>query len=135
MLGVQIYYARAISPAHLLYPLRLASFHFQNIPDIKPSYNSSRQEESKKRIAITLGASRGRKIERSTGYHGTNERIPPLASFCIKFYLFFAALGCGAYFLAPVGVVTSVLGCWAAGRLPRVSQFWRPKAVLHAPDT
>ncbi|RVW60534.1 NADH-ubiquinone oxidoreductase chain 2 (mitochondrion) [Vitis vinifera] len=46
--------------------------------------------------------------------------IPPLAGFCSKFYLFFAALGCGAYFLAPVGVVTSVIGRWAAGRLPRV---------------
>nr|WEU53159.1 NADH dehydrogenase subunit 2 [Dracaena sp. C6AG20210925]WEU53194.1 NADH dehydrogenase subunit 2 [Dracaena sp. CZ2NM20220705] len=44
--------------------------------------------------------------------------IPPSAGFCSKFYLFFAALGCGAYFLAPVGVVTSVIGRWAAGRLP-----------------
>ncbi|XP_037481534.1 NADH-ubiquinone oxidoreductase chain 2-like [Triticum dicoccoides] len=44
--------------------------------------------------------------------------IPPLAGFCSKFYLFFAALGCGANFLAPVGVVTSVIGRWAAGRLP-----------------
>jgi NADH-ubiquinone oxidoreductase chain 2 len=44
--------------------------------------------------------------------------IPLLAGFCSKFYLFFAALGCGAYFLAPVGVVTSVIGRWAAGRLP-----------------
>ncbi|GJR16122.1 NADH dehydrogenase subunit 2 [Tanacetum coccineum] len=35
--------------------------------------------------------------------------IPPLAGFCSKFYLFFAALSCGAYFLAPVGVVTSVI--------------------------
>ncbi|KAG9157562.1 hypothetical protein Leryth_022774 [Lithospermum erythrorhizon] len=61
--------------------------------------------------------------------------IPPLAGFCSKFYLFFAALGCGAYFLASVGVVTSVIGRWAAGRLPRVSQFGRPKAVLRAPDT
>nr|YP_009306126.1 NADH dehydrogenase subunit 2 [Corchorus olitorius]AOO95963.1 NADH dehydrogenase subunit 2 [Corchorus olitorius] len=59
--------------------------------------------------------------------------IPPLAGFCSKFYLFFAALGCGAYFLAPVGVVTSVIGCWAAGRFPRVSQFGGPKAVLRAP--
>ncbi|KAL0295496.1 UNVERIFIED_CONTAM: NADH-ubiquinone oxidoreductase chain 2 [Sesamum calycinum] len=47
--------------------------------------------------------------------------IPPLAGFCSKFYLFFAALGCGAYFLAPVGVVTSVIGRWAAGRLPRAN--------------
>ena len=61
--------------------------------------------------------------------------IPPLAGFCSKFYLFFAALGCGAYFLAPVGVVTSVIGRWAAGRLPRISQFGGPKAVLRAPDT
>uniref|UniRef100_A0A803N8X4 NADH:quinone oxidoreductase/Mrp antiporter transmembrane domain-containing protein n=1 Tax=Chenopodium quinoa TaxID=63459 RepID=A0A803N8X4_CHEQI len=50
--------------------------------------------------------------------------IPPLAGFCSKFYLFFAALGCGAYFLAPVGVVTSVIGCWAAGRLPRYPKHW-----------
>ena len=61
--------------------------------------------------------------------------IPPLAGFCSKFYLFFAALGCGAYFLAPVGVVTSVIGRWAAGRLPRVSKFGGPKVVLRAPDT
>lgn len=61
--------------------------------------------------------------------------IPPLAGFCSKFYLFFAALGCGAYFLAPVGVVTSVIGRWAAGRLPRISQFGGPRAVLRAPDT
>ncbi|KAL7234579.1 hypothetical protein ACSBR1_018087 [Camellia fascicularis] len=47
--------------------------------------------------------------------------IPPLAGFRSKFYLFFAALGCGAYFLAPVGVVTSVIGRWAARRLPRES--------------
>ena len=46
--------------------------------------------------------------------------IPPLADFCSKFYLFFAALDCGAYFLAPMGVVTSVIGHWVAGRLPRV---------------
>ncbi|XP_044380275.1 NADH-ubiquinone oxidoreductase chain 2-like [Triticum aestivum] len=44
--------------------------------------------------------------------------IPPLAGFCSKFYLFFAALGCGAYFLAPVGVVTSVIGRWTTGKLP-----------------
>nr|GLL21573.1 hypothetical protein NitaMp087 [Ipomoea trifida] len=48
--------------------------------------------------------------------------IPPLAGFCSKFYLFFAALGCGAYFLAPVGVVTSVIGRWAAGRFPRLGK-------------
>ncbi|KAJ0715733.1 putative NADH:ubiquinone reductase (H(+)-translocating) [Helianthus annuus] len=61
--------------------------------------------------------------------------IPPLAGFCSKFYLFFAALGFGAYFLAPVGIVTSVIGSSAAGRLPRVSQFRGLKAVLRGSDT
>nr|YP_010035089.1 NADH dehydrogenase subunit 2 [Aconitum kusnezoffii]QOX10112.1 NADH dehydrogenase subunit 2 [Aconitum kusnezoffii] len=51
--------------------------------------------------------------------------IPPLAGFRSKFYLFFAALGCGAYFLAPVGVVTSVIGRWAAGRLPTLFYYIR----------
>ncbi|KAG9141506.1 hypothetical protein Leryth_025488 [Lithospermum erythrorhizon] len=83
-----------------------------------------------KRKFIRTGFSCGT-IENSITLSG----IPPLAGFCSKFYLFFAALGCGAYFLASVGVVTSVIGCWAAGRLPRVSQFGRPKAVLRAPDT
>ncbi|KAL8167494.1 hypothetical protein V2J09_008993 [Rumex salicifolius] len=63
--------------------------------------------------------------------------IPPLAGFCSKFYLFFAALGCGAYFLAPVGVVTSVIGRWAAGRLPRVTKrmfFDTPRTwILYEP--
>jgi len=39
-------------------------------------------------------------------------RIPPLAGFCSKFYLFFAALGCGAYLLALIGVVTCVINCF-----------------------
>ncbi|KAI5677307.1 hypothetical protein M9H77_08257 [Catharanthus roseus] len=70
-------------------------------------------------------------VHSSIGHVG----IPSLVRFCRKFYLFFAALGCGAYFLAPLGVVTSVIGCWPTERLPRVSQFGRPKAVLCAPDT
>ncbi|KAK8492064.1 hypothetical protein V6N11_014187 [Hibiscus sabdariffa] len=57
MLGVQTYYARAASPAHLLYPLRLHPT--SSYPDIKPFYKNSRQQESKKTIAIGLGASRG----------------------------------------------------------------------------
>jgi len=38
--------------------------------------------------------------------------IPPLACFCSKFYLLFAAMGCGAYLLALIGVVTSVIACF-----------------------
>ncbi|EPS74676.1 hypothetical protein M569_00051, partial [Genlisea aurea] len=63
--------------------------------------------------------------------------IPPLAGFCSKFYLFFAALSCGAYFLALVGVVTSVISRWAAGRLPRVTKrmfFDTPRTwILYEP--
>lgn len=46
--------------------------------------------------------------------------IPPLAGSRSKFYLSSAALGCGAYLLALMGVVTSVIGRWAAGRLPEM---------------
>jgi NADH-ubiquinone oxidoreductase chain 2 len=35
--------------------------------------------------------------------------IPPLAGFCSKFYLFFATLSYGAYLLALIGVVTSII--------------------------
>nr|AUT19996.1 NADH dehydrogenase subunit 2 [Oryza coarctata] len=61
--------------------------------------------------------------------------IPPLAGFCSKFYLFFAALGCGAYFLAPVGVVTSVIGCWFYYiRLVKRMFFDRPRTwILYEP--
>lgn len=49
MLGVQTYYARAASPAHLLYPLRLhIPLHPTNYTLYKqPFYNNSRQQESK----------------------------------------------------------------------------------------
>nr|WVH44659.1 NADH dehydrogenase subunit 2 [Leucaena leucocephala] len=56
--------------------------------------------------------------------------IPPLAGFCSKFYLFFAALGCGAYFLAPVGVVTSVIGCFYYIRLAKRMFFDTPRTLI-----
>nr|WEB51569.1 Nad2 [Zea mays] len=60
--------------------------------------------------------------------------IPPLAGFCSKFYLFFAALGCGAYFLAPVGVVTSVIGLFYYIRLAKRMFFDRPRTwILYEP--
>nr|YP_010737522.1 NADH dehydrogenase subunit 2 [Zantedeschia aethiopica]WEQ71672.1 NADH dehydrogenase subunit 2 [Zantedeschia aethiopica] len=60
--------------------------------------------------------------------------IPPLAGFCSKFYLFFAALGCGAYFLAPVGVVTSVIGRFYYIRLAKIMFFDRPRTwILYEP--
>nr|YP_010438557.1 NADH dehydrogenase subunit 2 [Rubus chingii]UTB65092.1 NADH dehydrogenase subunit 2 [Rubus chingii] len=61
--------------------------------------------------------------------------IPPLAGFCSKFYLFFAALGCGAYFLAPVGVVTSVIGrLFYYIRLAKIIFFDTPRTwILYEP--
>nr|ANS54540.1 NADH dehydrogenase subunit 2 [Cynomorium coccineum] len=60
--------------------------------------------------------------------------IPPLAGFCSKFYLFFAALGCGAYFLALVGVVTSVIGCFYYIRLAKRIFFDTPRTwILYEP--
>nr|YP_010194829.1 NADH dehydrogenase subunit 2 [Arctium tomentosum]YP_010194959.1 NADH dehydrogenase subunit 2 [Arctium lappa]QZZ81569.1 NADH dehydrogenase subunit 2 [Arctium tomentosum]QZZ81699.1 NADH dehydrogenase subunit 2 [Arctium lappa] len=60
--------------------------------------------------------------------------IPPLAGFCSKFYLFFAALGCGAYFLAPVGVVTSVIGLFYYIRLVKRMFFDTPRTwILYEP--
>nr|YP_010707935.1 NADH dehydrogenase subunit 2 [Helicanthes elasticus]WCQ87282.1 NADH dehydrogenase subunit 2 [Helicanthes elasticus] len=60
--------------------------------------------------------------------------IPPLAGFCSKFYLFFAALGCGAYSLAPVGVVTSVIGRFYYIRLAKRMFFDTPRTwILYEP--
>ncbi|KAI3861216.1 hypothetical protein MKX03_016638 [Papaver bracteatum] len=55
-------------------------------------------------------------------------------SITIKFYLFFAALGCGAYFLASVGIVTSVIGCIYYIRLVKRMFFDTPKTwILYEP--
>ncbi|CAN1140707.1 NADH-ubiquinone oxidoreductase chain 2 [Linum perenne] len=60
--------------------------------------------------------------------------IPPLASFCSKFNLFFAALGCGAYFLTPVGIVTSVIGHCYYIRLAKRLFFDTPRTwILYEP--
>ncbi|CAM6002309.1 unnamed protein product [Sphagnum balticum] len=52
--------------------------------------------------------------------------IPPLAGFCSKFYLFFAALGCGAYLLALIGIITSVISCFYYIRLVKIMYFDTP---------
>lgn len=73
MLGVQTYYARATSPAHLLYPLRLASSHFQTIPDIKPFYNNSRKQEKDSDRFGSVTGEEDRKVTYDTG----ELRLPP----------------------------------------------------------
>nr|QIA60136.1 NADH dehydrogenase subunit 2 [Haplomitrium mnioides]QIA60178.1 NADH dehydrogenase subunit 2 [Haplomitrium mnioides] len=60
--------------------------------------------------------------------------IPPLAGFCSKFYLFFAALGCGAYLLALIGVVTSVISCFYYIRFVKIMYSDTPKTwILYKP--
>nr|YP_010937215.1 NADH dehydrogenase subunit 2 [Scapania undulata]QIA60504.1 NADH dehydrogenase subunit 2 [Scapania ornithopodioides]WKW95171.1 NADH dehydrogenase subunit 2 [Scapania undulata] len=60
--------------------------------------------------------------------------IPPLAGFCSKFYLFFAALGCGAYLLALIGVVTSVISCFYYIRFVKIMYFDTPETwILYKP--
>jgi proton-translocating NADH-quinone oxidoreductase chain N len=49
--------------------------------------------------------------------------IPPLAGFCSKFYLFFAAQACGATVLALVGVLTSVISCFYYIRFVKIMYF------------
>jgi proton-translocating NADH-quinone oxidoreductase chain N len=52
--------------------------------------------------------------------------IPPLAGFCSKFYIFFAALGSGFYALAILGVLTSVVSCFYYIRLIKIMYFEKP---------
>nr|YP_010881071.1 NADH dehydrogenase subunit 2 [Moerckia flotoviana]QDE10615.1 NADH dehydrogenase subunit 2 [Pallavicinia lyellii]WIA66573.1 NADH dehydrogenase subunit 2 [Moerckia flotoviana] len=60
--------------------------------------------------------------------------IPPLAGFRSKFYLFFAALGCGAYLLALIGVVTSVISCFYYIRFVKIMYSDTPKTwILYKP--
>jgi proton-translocating NADH-quinone oxidoreductase chain N len=49
--------------------------------------------------------------------------IPPLAGFCSKFYLLFAALSSSLYVLACVGVLTSVISCFYYIRLIKIMYF------------
>jgi NADH:ubiquinone oxidoreductase subunit 2 (subunit N) len=60
--------------------------------------------------------------------------IPPLAGFCSKFYLFFAALSCGAYLLAFIGIITSVISCFYYIRFVKIMYFDTPKTwILYKP--
>nr|YP_010439837.1 NADH dehydrogenase subunit 2 [Ophioglossum vulgatum]UTD44883.1 NADH dehydrogenase subunit 2 [Ophioglossum vulgatum] len=60
--------------------------------------------------------------------------IPPLAGSRSKFYLFPAALGCGAYSLALIGVVTSVISRFYYIRLVKVMYPDTPKKwILYKP--
>lgn len=49
--------------------------------------------------------------------------IPPLAGFCSKFYLFFAALSSSLFSLAFLGVITSVISCFYYIRFVKIMYF------------
>jgi len=52
--------------------------------------------------------------------------IPPLAGFCSKFYIFFAALGSSLYVLAFAGVISSVISCFYYIRIIKIIYFEKP---------
>ena len=56
--------------------------------------------------------------------------IPPLAGFCSKFYVFFAALGSSLYLLAFVGIFTSVISCFYYIRLIKIMYFEKPTEII-----
>jgi|TARA_B110000971_G_C20004582_1_gene498465 proton-translocating NADH-quinone oxidoreductase chain N len=59
--------------------------------------------------------------------------IPPLAGFCSKFYLFFAALSSALYLPALLGVITSVISCFYYLRLIKILTFEKPDSWIHYP--
>ena len=56
--------------------------------------------------------------------------IPPLAGFCSKFYLFFAAMSSSLYGLAILGVLSSVVSCFYYIRLIKIMYFEAPSHVI-----
>jgi len=56
--------------------------------------------------------------------------IPPLAGFCSKFYLFFAALSSSLYVLAFFGVLTSVISCFYYIRMIKIMYFEKPTQFM-----
>nr|YP_009710067.1 NADH dehydrogenase subunit 2 [Coleochaete scutata]QFU80172.1 NADH dehydrogenase subunit 2 [Coleochaete scutata] len=60
--------------------------------------------------------------------------IPPLAGFYSKYYLFEAAIGCGAYLVTFIGVITSVIACFYYIRLVKIMYFDKPQTwILYRP--
>ena len=53
--------------------------------------------------------------------------IPPLAGFFAKFYVFLAAMKAGLYWLAVLGVLASVVGCYYYLLIVKVMYFDEPK--------
>jgi len=115
LIGVFIYVLMTINVFAIVLALR--QNHFKYIADL------GALAKTNPILAITLSIT-------MFSYAG----IPPLAGFCSKFYLFFAALGCGAYLLALIGVVTSVISCFYYIRFVKIMYFDTPKKwILYKP--
>lgn len=56
--------------------------------------------------------------------------IPPLAGFCSKFYVFFAAMGASLYSLAILGVLSSVVSCFYYIRVVKTMYFDVPSHMV-----
>ncbi len=52
--------------------------------------------------------------------------IPPLAGFWAKFYVFLAVIEAGQYWLAILGVLTSVVGAYYYWRIVKIMYFDEP---------
>ena len=59
--------------------------------------------------------------------------IPPLAGFYAKLYVFLAAVEAGLYFLAVIGMVTSVVGAYYYIRIVKVMYFDEPAEAFDKP--
>ncbi len=59
--------------------------------------------------------------------------IPPLAGFFGKLYVFLAAIEAGLYYLAVLGIVTSVVGAFYYLRIVKVMYFDEPAEALDRP--
>jgi len=60
--------------------------------------------------------------------------IPPLAGFCSKFYLFFAAISSQLYILAFIGILTSCISCFYYIRVIKIMYFEKP-TFIHTYNT
>jgi proton-translocating NADH-quinone oxidoreductase chain N len=59
--------------------------------------------------------------------------VPPLAGFCSKFYLFFAAVSSSLYGLAFVAILTSCISCFYYIRLIKIMYFEKPVTWISYP--
>ena len=118
LIGIFIYVLMTVNAFAIILALRQNRSVSKAVPSLKYISDLSALAKTNPILAITLSIT-------MFSYAG----IPPLAGFCSKFYLFFAALSCGAYLLALVGIITSVISCFYYIRFVKVMYFDTPLRV------